>query len=179
MKSIVLSLLVAIALPGLAGCSHGTEEKPELSGTWTATPGIETPISPTPGETENARRPEETRTTGYRLPEDLEYLAGEVTVKFRTDIKPRRELKDKGVSPEEATREQFQVLTTESSINEINMRFGVYDFRGRSFGEEYPDLQNLYTFYVPPETDIENLVNAYLEDPNVEYAQPNFLMISD
>ncbi|MCA9398865.1 MAG: hypothetical protein KC618_03880 [Candidatus Omnitrophica bacterium] len=38
------------------------------------------------------------------------------------------------------------------------------------------DLSNVYLLDVPEETDIEQMAAIYQEDPNIEYAQPDYLM---
>ena len=40
----------------------------------------------------------------------------------------------------------------------------------------FPDLSNVYVLEVPPESDIEAVVQEFQADPHVEYAQPDYLM---
>jgi len=42
-----------------------------------------------------------------------------------------------------------------------------------------PDLSNIYVIDVPPESDIEAIVQEFQADPHVEYAQPDYLKTLD
>jgi thermitase len=102
-----------------------------------------------------------------------EFAPGVLMVKFAEGVKARVE--DKGGS----------VATGISSIDALNRNYGVEEYikvfspepkseRGRSAYREL-GLDRVYRFAAPPEADVRAMVAAYEADPNVEYAEPDYV----
>lgn len=113
-------------------------------------------------------------------PNEIEWVPGEVLVKFKDDVEIRT---TKGVG---------FVRTNIESITELNRRYKVKEMekvfktakkrREKKYiriytGEvmEVPQLFNWYKLKVPDDADITAIVEAYKSDPNVEYAEPNYI----
>ncbi len=93
---------------------------------------------------------------------DSEFVSGEVIVKFREGVDVRKS--------------GTFVTTNKDSINQLNARFGIYDFKQIFKNKQnIPKLANVYLFKVPQGTNILQAVEEYKKDTNVLYAEPNFI----
>jgi len=63
---------------------------------------------------------------------------------------------------------KFKPEVTEETIDKINKKFGVEI-------KKKLRIKNLYLLKVPPSKTINEMVEKYREDPNVEYAEPNYI----
>ena len=111
------------------------------------------------------------------LREESEYVQGELIIKFKEEPKIKKTKK-------------LDVVTSHHSINELNKKFKVNDFEklfktAKEPKEEtfeingkirkVPDLTKVYKLKVPDDQDILSMAEEYNNDPNVEYAEPNYI----
>jgi len=101
-----------------------------------------------------------------------EFVSGEVIVKFKHDPGMRRTNVFSRIFLKKPIIE-----TNMNSINELNEIFGVNDFevvfenrRTYSLG-----LSNTYNLKLDNDMNIIDIARRYSQDPNVEYAEPNYL----
>lgn len=132
------------------------------------------------------------------------YVAGELIVKFAEQtsrsIDARLSVSELSVSPSESIS-----AVTESSIDRLNQTYQVTSITplfkdlkqrqletGRSYvelaeevdkhpqrkpqGATVPNLTNIYVLQLDESADIEELAKLYAQDPNVEYAEPNYIV---
>ena len=84
-----------------------------------------------------------------------EFVPGEVLVKFRTSI---------------STRSTNGIVKTDIvSVDELNKRFEAKEIKKIKL------LSNVYKLILPEDADILSIVKEYEGDPNVKYAQPNYI----
>ena len=118
--------------------------------------------------------------TNHNLdPYNPEYVKGEILVKFKDDVELQIS-SDRGI-----------LETGINSLNELTSKWQVYEmkkvfktaekrtepkfiktYKGETI--EVPQLFNIYKMKIPDETDIEEAIEEFEQDPNVEYAEPNY-----
>jgi hypothetical protein len=107
---------------------------------------------------------------------------GVVLVKLKDDVQANRDQLARSVNP------SFGV----SSLDFLNLEFGLRtaekvftQAEQRSMPKmvqmpqgmiEAPNLHNIYRLSFDEDLSVEMMVKAYSEDPNVEYAEPDYLM---
>jgi hypothetical protein len=64
---------------------------------------------------------------------------------------------------------RFKPQISREEVNKINNSFECKVIR-------YMANQNLYLIEIPKDTSIEDMINKYLQIPEVEYAEPNYLI---
>jgi len=104
-----------------------------------------------------------------KSPSELKFIPGEFIVKFKSgvnfEVGSNQENKCiVGITTVDLLGEQYNVLTLEKifSFKEIS-----------SINTE--GLPNIYKYTVPKDSDILSIVKEYNKDPNVEYAEPNYI----
>lgn len=115
---------------------------------------------------------EKQRLTPKKTPQ---FKPGEIIIKFKSDIL------EIPAGKRIATESQIQI--TANSIRALNKKFGLLSVE-RIFKKEdkrrlelkLKDLSNTYLFRFPIDADVEAIVKEYKKDPNVEYAEPNYIM---
>ena len=91
-------------------------------------------------------------------PRENEYVSGEIIVKFKP----------------EAFDEEGELIA--ESILELNEKYEVVSIERVFKTKPVRDLSNIYILEFAEDIDIMGLVQAYEEDPNVVYAEPNYIM---
>ncbi|MBU4343321.1 MAG: hypothetical protein KKG01_02540 [Candidatus Omnitrophica bacterium] len=86
------------------------------------------------------------------------HVSGEIVVKFKP----------------EAFDEEEKLIA--ESILELNEKYEVVSIERVFKTKPVRDLSNIYILEFAEDIDIMGLVQAYEEDPNVVYAEPNYIM---
>ena len=102
--------------------------------------------------------------------EEHEFVLGELIVKFKPRVCVNSQISTKGI-----------VTTGYRSIDTLNEQHGVISL-GKVFkpakkpvAKEIPDFINIYILKLPIDADIPSIAGAYKKNPNVEYAEPNYI----
>ncbi|KPL03278.1 MAG: hypothetical protein AMJ73_07490 [candidate division Zixibacteria bacterium SM1_73] len=103
----------------------------------------------------------------------LEFASGVIMVKFDQDVKV------------EIEKEEGYVVTGLPSIDALNRKHGVREFTRVFWPEPKSEkgknayrnlgLGRIYRFVTIPEADVQAMVAEYEADPNVEYAEPDYV----
>jgi subtilisin family serine protease len=96
--------------------------------------------------------------------EVLEYVPGEFIVKF----KPENDIFI-SKSPEN------KLFVGISGIDKLNDEYNVYSIERLFRGNERSDLYNIFKFSINVHYDLIDCINSYSSDPNVLYAEPNYI----
>ena len=102
--------------------------------------------------------------------EDSDFVPGELLVKFKPGISVKPSVSAKGIA-----------TTGYSSIDKLNEQYNVtslekvFKTAKKSFAKEILYLTNIHILKLPADADILAVVEAYQKDPNVEYAEPNYI----
>jgi parallel beta-helix repeat protein len=114
------------------------------------------------------------REINVTLPQRLErgepeFVEGEILVKFKPDVEIRKT---------NALRRIFLqsplISTNKASINTLNKKFGVRDFE-KVFRAERGEMARVYKLKISREKDVLSAVKEYKKNPNIEYAEPNYI----
>jgi parallel beta-helix repeat protein len=89
----------------------------------------------------------------------LNYVNGEIIVKFKNNL----DIKDDHLG------------TSISSINQLNNKYEVDSIEQFEFSYSKPTLSNVYKLKTSYDADVYKIIEDYNLDPNVEYAEPNYL----
>ena len=96
--------------------------------------------------------------------ENIEFVSGEIIIKFKSEVNIDISTNSKGI-----------ISTGIHSINVLNEKYNVLDC-GKLFNtREKPYLYNIFKFIVSEHSDILSIVKDYSSDPNVIYAEPNYI----
>ncbi len=110
-----------------------------------------------------------------------EYVPGEIVIKFKSNVINIPDGKISALNKD--------VVINAVSIQGLNSKFGVTKINDVSIktfvepGEKFirgkwvtvPDLSNLFVLVLPEDVDVIKAVKEYSNDPNVEYASPNYI----
>jgi subtilisin family serine protease len=102
--------------------------------------------------------------------EEPEFVPGELIVKFKPYVSVNASISTKGIA-----------TIGYCSIDTLNEQYGVtslekvFETAERPVTEEISDLSNIYIFELPKDADILSIAEVYQKDPNVEYAEPNYI----
>ena len=114
-------------------------------------------------------------------PYNPEYVPGEILIKFTDDTEI--DVNDKngeisvGIDKIDALLQKYEITEIVKVFKTAEKRKEqkfIRDFRGNEI--EVPQLFNIYKMKVPEETDIEQAIEDFEKDPNVDYAEPNYLV---
>ena len=96
--------------------------------------------------------------------EQVKFVSGEFIIKFREDaniniLKTSNGWISTGIQSVDILNEKHEVKSIQKLFNLC----------------EKPYLFNIYKFYIPKNSKISSIVNDYSKDPNVIYAEPNYI----
>jgi subtilisin family serine protease len=100
------------------------------------------------------------------LPENyrnIEFKPGEIIIKFKENSKVSLTTNDNSINSEL------------KSIDELNKKFNVKSFTEISLGKTNDFQSNLYKLILNENNDIFYTITEYNSNPNVEYAEPNYI----
>ncbi len=101
---------------------------------------------------------EEVDATTHPTTHSTTYVTGEIIVKFKPEV-----------------FDEEGELTAES-ILELNEKYEVVSMERVFKTKSVRDLSNIYMLEFSGDIDMMELVQVYEEDPNVVYAEPNYIM---
>jgi len=114
-------------------------------------------------------------------PNKLEYVKGEVLVKFRDDVKPKVIKTDKqiiktGISQVDAILQKYQVTEMEKVFKTAQKRKVAKTIKTHK-GEtiEVQQLFNIYKLKFAKDTDAKKVAEDFEKNPDIEYAEPNYI----
>ena len=104
------------------------------------------------------------------ISEEPEFVPGEVIIKF----KPRVSLNISMPTDEIATMgiKSIDILNKRYSVTSLEK---VFKTAKKPAAKEIPALTNIYIHTLPKDADILSIVEEYQKDPNIEYAEPNYI----
>jgi len=102
--------------------------------------------------------------------EELELVPGEIIVKFKPNVSVEPSISTKGIATIgcrsiDALNEQHGVTSLEN----------VFKTAKKAVAKEIPDLTNIYILKLPKDTNILSIAEVYQKNPNVVYAEPNYI----
>jgi len=116
--------------------------------------------------------------TSQNFPSINEYQPGELIVKFKDNINVdsyvSSELDDVGRYVSETYQNDI-VKTGIKSIDTLNKKFNIISVEKLIEDDSIQELTNVYIFRFNEDIDVLSVVDAYLNDSSVEYAEPNYL----
>ncbi len=99
-----------------------------------------------------------------------EFVPVELIVKFKPRVSVKPSVSTKGIA-----------TIGYRSIDTLNEQYGVtslekvFKTAKKPVAKEIPDLTNIYILKLPMDADIHSIAGAYKRNPNVEYAEPNYI----
>jgi len=113
-------------------------------------------------------------------PDNPEWVKGEILVKFKDDVElqisSNRGVLETGIKSLNELNSKWQVSEMEKVFKTEEKRTGTKTIKTYT-GEiiEVPQLFNIYKMKIPDDTDVEKAVEDFEKNPNVEYAEPNYI----
>ncbi|MBU1178548.1 S8 family serine peptidase [Patescibacteria group bacterium] len=108
----------------------------------------------------------------------LEYIPGEVIVKFKPAVKGQLE---KEAKPQKMGLVSVDEISQQNQAQKVEKVFGDEAKNVTSEKKEKlpqgvisPDLSTVYKISFPEEADVQRIVTEYKNDPAIEYAEPNY-----
>jgi subtilisin family serine protease len=102
--------------------------------------------------------------------EEPEFVPGELVVKFKPNVSVKLSISTKGTA-----------TISYCSIDSLNEQHGVISLEKvfktakKPVAKEIPDLTNIYILKLPKDANILSIAEVYQKNPNVEYAEPNYI----
>jgi len=113
-------------------------------------------------------------------PDNPEWVNDEILVKFKDDVElqisSNRGILETGINSLNDLNNKWQVSEMEKVFKTEEKRTETKTIKTYT-GEiiEVPQLFNIYKMKLPDNTDVEKAVEDFEKNPNVEYAEPNFI----
>ena len=110
------------------------------------------------------------------------YEPGVVLVKLKDDVQVNRDQLARSVNPSfgvsslDLLNLEFELSTAEKIFTQAETRSVAKMIQMPQGYIEAPNLHNIYRLSFDEALSVEMMVQAYSEDPNVEYAEPDYLM---
>ena len=112
-------------------------------------------------------------------PYNPEFKPGEILVKFNDDVElqisSNRGLIETGINSLDNLSSNWQVSEMEKIFKTAEKRTEpklIRTYKGETI--EVPQLFNIYKMKLPDETNIEEAIEEFEQDPNIEFAEPNY-----
>jgi subtilisin family serine protease len=100
----------------------------------------------------------------FKTPNKFEFVPGELIIKFREETAPHMTLSVDGI-----------VNTGISSVNELIRKFLISSFEKLFKNNVIFSLSKIFKFNLPDNSDILSIIEEFNLDPNIEYAEPNYI----
>ncbi|MDP8267248.1 MAG: S8 family peptidase, partial [Candidatus Tenebribacter davisii] len=114
-------------------------------------------------------------------PNNPEFKPGEILVKFNDEVEleliSNRGLVETGINSLDDLNSRWQVSEMKQVFKTSEKRTEnkyIRTYKGETI--EVPQLFNIYEITVPEDTDINEAIEEYEQDPNVEFAEPNYFV---
>jgi len=113
-------------------------------------------------------------------PNNPEWVKGEILVKFKDDVElqisSNRGILETGIESLNELNSKWQVSEMKKVFKTEEKRIETKTIKTYT-GEiiEVPQLFNIFKMKIPDDTDIEKAVEDFEKNPNVEYAEPNYI----
>ena len=124
--------------------------------------------------------------THYLDPYNPEYVKGEVLIKFKDETQINKSIKSgvakTGITSIDILLEPYQIETIDKVFKETREQRQrktvktIRDFKGNEI--EVPALFNIYKLKFDTIWDAKQIIEELQKDPNVEFAEPNYLVYS-
>ena len=116
--------------------------------------------------------------TGQYLSLSPKYVLGELIVKFKDNMEiciSESWEEDHATKNTSAIYQEKIVKTGIESIDKINKKFNVNSIEKLIEYESIKRLSNVYIFSIDEDVNVFSATEAYMNDANVEYAEPNYI----
>ena len=102
--------------------------------------------------------------------EGHEFVPGELIVKFKPSISVKPSVSTTGIATI-----GYRSIDTLNEEHDVTSLEKVFKPAKKPVAKETPDFTNIYILKLPIDANIPSIAEAYKKNPNVEYAEPNYI----